>query len=248
MREPIKWTDEIRSWILNHPCESRLKKWEMFKKAFPDYCCKTSFYRYVSTMEDINYRTKQGYPLYTERKTSQGIMVKIGLPRTWILKQKFIYMINHPDEDLSETSEYIFLDGDKNNFSSENIDRLPVKIKCNFWKMGGVVEGCPELTRLHLTQAKLKFDIYSAAEKVGLVKRWRGSNRFFIEERRKKHTEYMKEYRNREGNREKHRELVKKYYAEMKQNNPEKYEKYLESQRIEHRKRYKKKKQLLEKN
>lgn len=249
MRKSIDWTDEIKSWILTHTCRTRPEQWELFKKTFPNHCCQTSFFKYVSSMGNVNDYTKKGYPLYTERKTSQGIMVKTEMPRTWIRKQKFIYMINHPDEDLSETSDYIFLDGDKNNFSPENIERLPVKISCDFWKMGGVVEGCPELTRLHLTQAKLKFDIYSAAEKVGLVKKNKKGSRYFIKETNEKHTEYMKEYRKREGNREKRRELGRKYYAEMKQNNPEKYQKYLESQRLKSRKNYaKKKKQLLEKN
>lgn len=248
MKESKIFTDEIKEWIITHPCSSIVDQWELFEKTFPNKCCQKTFYRYIAKLGKINDFSKRGYPLYTERETTQGVMVKIGIPKQWIRKQKFVYMQNHPDEDLSETSEYIFLDGDKNNFSPDNIERLPLKIKGNFCQVGGVVKGNPELTRLHLVQAKLKFAIYSAGEKTGLVKKNTTGSRFFVEENRKKHQEYIREYRKRAGKKERHCEVARQWYNKIKKNNPEKYEEYLKKQREKSRKYYQKKKQLLAKN
>ena len=55
-------------------------------------------------------------------------------------------------------------DGDINNYSPDNIERVPLKIFSIFAHLGGTIKGQPELTRLRIAQAKLKHEILNKKE------------------------------------------------------------------------------------
>lgn len=184
------------------------------------------------------------YPLYTEVVRKTGTYIKVGFPSVWMLKHKYIYMKSHPNEDFSEYSEYIFLDGNKNNFSIDNIARVPLKYKYLFIRFGGIVENSPDLTRLHLLQAILRVEQYEIGEKLGVVKRV-AKGRYFIKgEEVQKRQKYRREYA--KTHKKEKSEAAKEYFQRLK-SNPERYAKYLKSRREYSKMRYaRKKNQLLE--
>lgn len=108
-------------------------------------------------------------PLYSEQVKKGYVRIKVAQPNVWWPKAKLVYHNAHPDEDLSERSNYVFLDGDNRNFSPDNIARVPLKLMGVFTLLGGTEEGCPEATRVRLAQAKLKVASLDLAEKVGEV-------------------------------------------------------------------------------
>ena len=108
-------------------------------------------------------------PLYSEQIKKGYVRIKIAQPNVWVSKAKWVYMQTHPSEDLSERSNYIFLDGNNRNFSPENIERVPLALMGLFNGCGGSVPGAPELTRLNLLRAKLKKAQLDALEKYGQI-------------------------------------------------------------------------------
>ena len=108
-------------------------------------------------------------PLYSEQIKKGLVRIKIAQPNVWISKAQFVYMQAHPEEDYSERSNYIFLDGDTRNFNPDNIARVSLKIIGIFAQMGGTVRGNAEATRIRLAQAKLKSATYDLGEKIGTV-------------------------------------------------------------------------------
>ena len=128
-------------------------------------------------------------PLYAEHCKKGYVRIKIAEPNIWVSKSKWVYMETHPWEDFTERSNYIFLDGNNRNFSPENIERVELKYMAQFNYCGGCVKDNPELTRLHVIQAKLKLATLDAGERLGLTADG-GGGRVFIAERNRKAREY----------------------------------------------------------
>lgn len=108
-------------------------------------------------------------PIGAEQVKKGYVRIKVAQPNVWMSKAKWVYKNAHPGEDLSERSNYIFLDGDNRNFSPDNIERVSLKLMGVFTLLGGTEEGCPEATRVRIAQAKLKLAELDLAEKVGEV-------------------------------------------------------------------------------
>ena len=108
-------------------------------------------------------------PIGAEQVKKGYVRIKVAHPNVWMSKAKWVYKNAHPGEDLSERSNYVFLDGDNRNFAPDNIARVPLKLMAVFNLLGGTEEGCPEATRVRLAQAKLKVASLDLAEKVGEV-------------------------------------------------------------------------------
>jgi len=117
-------------------------------------------------------------PLYSEQVKKGYVRIKIAQPNVWISKAQFVYQNAHPEEDFSECSNYIFLDGDTRNFEPGNIARVPLSLMGIFCQMGGQVEGDAEATRLRLAQAKLKKTQLDLGEKIGEVVKYGHSRKF----------------------------------------------------------------------
>lgn len=154
-------------------------------------------------------------PLYTEHRHHGTIVIKIAQPDVWIQKAKWVYMETHPWEDFSESSNYMFLDGDGNNFSSENIVRVSRRVAGMISLLGGLKKGCPEENKLLIASAKLKLAVMDAGEKAGLVANW-GTDEH---PRRRFRDEYNRYYRNKRAKpeeRKKHAESTRKCYWKKK--------------------------------
>lgn len=105
-------------------------------------------------------------PVGTERDNEGYIEVKVAEPHVWCSKARLEWEAHHgrpvPDKHVVK-----FLDGDRRNFSPDNlvlIERahLAVANKC-----GLVFAGQPELTRVGLTLAKVSVAKNAARRKLG---------------------------------------------------------------------------------
>lgn len=164
-------------------------------------------------------------PIGAEQVKKGYVRIKVGQPNVWMIKAKWVYMQTHPNEDLSERSNYIFLDGDTRNFDPENIERVPPRCMGLFNLMGGCERGRPELTRVRLAQAKLKLASLDLGEKLGLTSNL-GSGRRFREDV----NGYAESYRNRPEVRERIRKRSKERWQALKKD-PAKLAEWYESQR-----------------
>ena len=221
------WNEEKRRWLLENGCgKDRRKVYADFLAAFPDASDVTfiGLMNYCSRIGAVSFRNKatgsrKQRPLYSEQEKKGYIRIKIAQPNVWISKSKWVYMETHPWEDFTERSSYVFLDGNTRNFAPENIERVPLKIMGLYSSFGGVVPGHPELSRLHIMQAKLKYAIFDKGEKAGLVKKV-GDGRVFTAE----YNARAREYASRPEVKERNRKYMREYNRELKFKNPEKYE------------------------
>ena len=182
-------------------------------------------------------------PLYSEHHKKGYVRIKIAQPNVWISKAKWVYMETHPWEDFTESSEYIFLDGDTRNFHPNNIERLPRRIATLFANAGGN-KGGPEIVKLRIAQCKLKMAMLDAGEKLGLTASTT-AGRQFIEERNAKARAYYKKRRSTEEGRLKMNKIQRDYVKRIKEEGGEKLERFLKRTK-ESNQRYLLKKKLKE--
>ena len=163
-------------------------------------------------------------PLYSEQIKKGLVRIKIAQPNVWISKAQFVYMQEHPDEDYSERSNYIFLDGDTRNFDPDNIARVSLKIIGIFAQMGGTVRGNAEATRIRLAQAKLKSATYDLGEKIGTVVTV-GHTRMFRKDRNEKARTYQRKAAADPERKKRRNEKAREYERQRKASDPEYREK-----------------------
>ena len=199
------WDEEKTAFVKSTKGMNRRDALQRFRELYPDTdITDVAFYNYRSRVGAAEHGHDHGStkakPLYSEQFKKGYVRIKVAQPSVWIQKGKWVYMETHPWEDFSERSNYIFLDGDTQNFAPDNIERVPIKLMGIFCNLGGVVKGAPELTRLNLIRAKLK-DIPSI-ESIGRCRRrlqekdesLRGTEREHIRmEVQKNFIEYAKE-------------------------------------------------------
>lgn len=219
------WDKEKHDWIFAHKDLNRNESYGLFCKAFPDAdVSKIAYFNErsrigASRCDWVGKHNKTAKPLYSEQIKKGYVRIKIAQPSVWISKAKWVYMETHPWEDFSERSNYIFLDGNSRNFAPDNIERVPLKLMGIFNLLGGTAE-TPELTRLRIAQAKLKYKTLDAGEELGLVVyNGKYGGRRFKEDRNAK----AREYQSRPEVREKRNSTVREYYRRMKTEQPEKW-------------------------
>ena len=214
------WDEEKTAFVKSTKGMNRRDALQRFRELYPDTdITDVAFYNYRSRVGAAepghDHGSTKAKPLYSEQFKKGYIRIKVAQPSVWIQKGKWVYMETHPWEDFSERSNYIFLDGDTQNFAPDNIERVPIKLMGIFCNLGGVVKGAPELTRLNLIRAKLKVAQLDALEKHGLVKHY-GTGRvdkLHYNERARAYMQRNKEriaQRRRELYYENHEEILKK--------------------------------------
>lgn len=167
------WDKTKDDWILLNAKLPRCERYQKFLEAFPDadvsdhaFYIRCSFLGVKNRKGDASSRAK---PLYSEQLKKGYVKIKIAQPNVWISKAQWVYIETHPEEDCSEKSHYIFLDGNNRNFSYDNIFRLPLKSIGTFSKMGGTIKNSPELTRIRALNAILKNELLDLGEKHNMV-------------------------------------------------------------------------------
>lgn len=177
---------------------SNNEAYALFLKTFPDAAD-------VTRVAFCNQRSRQGAagpsynchvartprPIGAEQVKKGYVRIKIAQPNVWVSKAKWVYINAHPDEDLSERSNYVFLDGDNRNFAPENIERIPIRLMSAYARYGGAAKGNPQLTRIRIAQAKLEMARFDLGEKIGIVAK-AGNTRVFKETRNRYARQRMK--------------------------------------------------------
>ena len=168
------WDAEKNEFIKSTKGMTRTAALQAFRENYPEAdCTDVAFFNQRSRLKAADNATYKGSrkprPLYAEQEKKGYIRIKIAQPNTWVSKAKWVYMQAHPEEDLTERSNYIFLDGDTRNFAPENIARVPLSLMGLFCGLGGTVKGAPECTRINILRARLKKAQLDALEKHGQV-------------------------------------------------------------------------------
>lgn len=231
------WNDNTNGFILkNKGMRFRLKAfYEAFMKEFPySQVTYVAFKNQCSRLGVVSRHNPHGAckcrPLYSEHYKKGYVRIKIAQPNVWVSKAKWVYMETHPWEDFSESSEYIFLDGDTRNFHPDNIERLPRRIATLFASAGSN-KGGPEIVKLRIAQCKLKMAMLDAGEKLGLTCSTSAGRRF-IEDRNASQRERMRRLLKDDDFRKKFNQQRREYKQRIKESDPERYQKMLESSRI----------------
>ncbi len=196
------WSKEINEWLLTISGMKTQDAFDLFLHKYPEIkdVSKRQFFHHYSRLgltQIKKPREKYLRPLYSEHKTGGYLFIKVAQPNVWIRKTKWVYMETHPEEYekcIKEDAKYIFLDGDINNYSPDNIERVPLKIFSIFAHLGGTIKGQPELTRLRIAQAKLKHEILNKKEKIGKTFNYNGK-RYDKDRVREYHLIYQREHR-----------------------------------------------------
>jgi len=178
------WDDAKRAWLEANKGVPRKLRYEFFLLEFPDaadvtfvaFCNEAS--RIGATMVKNPHRSTLARPVGSEQVKKGYVRIKVAQPNVWMSKAKWVYMNAHPDEDLSERSNYVFLDGNNRNFDPENIRRVPLRAMGVFNSMGGRVEGDPEATAARVAMALLKQAELDAGERLELVVKMGAGRRF----------------------------------------------------------------------
>jgi len=173
------WTPERNQWLIeNTKGLARQEAYDLFCQKFPEVrttivALSNQRSRLRCSQYERAHSSTQIRPLYSEHEKKGYLFVKVAMPSTWWSKAKWVYVATHPEEAQSilehETDAYYFADGNNRNFKWDNIIRLHRNEQGIFQCLGGVVPGHPELTRIHVAQARLKLAQLDAAEKCGDV-------------------------------------------------------------------------------
>lgn len=220
------WDEQKRRWMLAHKDLPRREAYREFLNAFPDAqdVTETAFYNQRSRIGAAKthavHGTTKARPLYSEQIKKGYVRIKIAQPNVWVSKAKWVYMETHPWEDFTERSNYIFLDGNTRNFAPQNIERVPLSVMGIFNLMGGTQKGEPELTKIRVLQAKLRYATTDAGEKLGLTKNIGKQRRVFTEEYNAK----VRAYYQRPEVKARIAQNNKRYRQKLKSENPEKYQ------------------------
>ena len=172
------WDEEKKDFLRRTEGLPRLDALATFYAAYPECVGDVSPAAFFDQRSQVGAAEKRpnGYkgartprPIGAEQVKKGYVRIKVGQPNVWMSKAKWVYKNAHPGEDLSERSNYVFLDGDNRNFSPDNIERVSLKLMCVFNLLGGCERGNPEATRVRIAQAKLRVASLDLAEKVGEV-------------------------------------------------------------------------------
>jgi hypothetical protein len=223
------WDAEKNEFIKSTKGMKRYAALQAFREKYPEAdCTDVAFFNQRSRLKAADNATYKGSrkprPLYAEQEKKGYIRIKIAQPNTWVSKAKWVYMQAHPEEDYSERSNYIFLDGDTRNFDPDNIARVSLKIIGIFAQMGGTVRGNAEATRIRLAQAKLKSATYDLGEKIGTVVTV-GHTRMFRKDRNEKARTYQRKAAADPERKKRRNEKAREYERQRKANDQEYREK-----------------------
>lgn len=213
------WDAEKNAFLMSQKGMNRREAFAKFCERYPDAgVTLTAFYNQRSRIGVSNSvcrsrHNRKSRPLYSEQTKKGYVRIKIAQPSVWVSKAKWVYMETHPWEDFTESSNYIFLDGDNRNFACDNIARVELKYMGIYNRLGGTIPGEPEANRVRIALAKLKYAEFSAKEKTGRASRTK-SGRVDIEKRNARRRLY---YANlSEEKKEAMREKRRKYFERLK--------------------------------
>lgn len=203
------WDDEKHRFLLDHKDMDRKELYGLFCRTFErtdiSFCAVMNERSRIGAAPKRPHGSTRQRPLYSEQEKKGYIRIKVAQPNVWIMKARWVYEETHPGYIYSKNDVFYFLDGDSRNFSPDNIEVMKRQWQTLFQQFGGTVEDNPELTRLHILQAGLKYKTFDFAEKNGLTSRFKNFRRMKEDARKK-----TREYWNRKT-KEEQREISRRY-------------------------------------
>ena len=98
-------------------------------------------------------RSTAKHPVGAERMTKDGILIKVAQPNIWRRKSRVMYEKYHNCK-LSDDDYVLFLNGDRNDFSKENLFKSTNQEKCCLHNWGTFSKN-KELTKTGILSARL---------------------------------------------------------------------------------------------
>lgn len=172
----LKWTSEMLEAVKQTAGQDRETAYKAFCEKFTGITA-TAFYDQRSRSKvspkkphGSNKRAK----LYEERVKGGYVQIKVAEPCTWKSKARWVWEETHPGEKIEKHDKFLFLNGDNRDFRYENIERLEAKYLTTFLYFGGSDKN-PEVTKIRILQAKIRVAQLDLGEKVGIVKKIKGT-------------------------------------------------------------------------
>lgn len=177
------WDDEKRRFLLDHKDMSRKELYALFCRTFGrtdiSFCAVMNERSRCGAVRKKNpHKSTKAKPLYSEQVKKGFVRIKVAQPNVWIQKSRWVYEETHPGYIYDSSDCFYFLDGDQRNFSPDNIALMKRPCQGLFQFFGGTVKGHPELTRLHILQARMRLAQLDIAEKAGLTLKSGAGRRF----------------------------------------------------------------------
>lgn len=227
------WTEERKQWLIeNTKGLGKQEAFDLFKQRFPEYegtivAVTNQRSRLKCGKFTCSHGSTKCQPLYSEQRKKGYCRIKVAMPSVWWQKQKWVWVATHPErvDELLETDCFVFLDGNNKNFDWKNIELLHRREQLVFLQMGGVVPDDPELTRLHILQARLKLVQLDALEKIGEVV-CTSAGRKTKEKTREDARKRYAQVKDSEHWKKVNRERAKKYRAQLTDEQKEKRKAY----------------------
>lgn len=176
----LKWKPEWLKFIEGTRGMNREVAYQKFIEQFGEVITPTAFHNQRSRSGASPSRphgSNRKRPLYSESNAKKYTIIKVAEPDVWISKARWIYEETHPGELTEPGDEFHFANGNKNDYSPENIIKVQQKERTIFIQLGGADQD-PDVTKTRLLQAKLKVAQLDLGERIGLVQRTSGGRRW----------------------------------------------------------------------
>lgn len=176
----LKWKPEWYQFIADTKGLDRENALKGFYEKFGNVCTPTAFYNQRSRSGASPKRphgSNKRKPLYSESTGKNYTVIKVAEPDVWISKARWVYEETHPGELTETGDEFHFCNGNKNDYSPDNIIKVKQKERTAFLFLGGS-DPDPEVTRMRLLQARMKIAQLDLGEKIGLVIKTSAGRRF----------------------------------------------------------------------
>ena len=108
--------------------------------------------RYIDFKENM-VRSTAKHKIGAERMTKDGILIKVAQPNVWRRKSRVMYEKYHNCK-LKNDDYIVFLNGNRNDFSKENLYKSTNREKCYVHNWGTFSKN-PELTKTGILSARL---------------------------------------------------------------------------------------------
>lgn len=126
---------------------------EMSKNALKCYIRRHKIEGRYTDYKEYMVRTTPKHQIGAERMTKDGIIVKVAQPNVWRRKSRVMYEKYHNCK-LTDNDYILFLNGDRNDFSKENLFKSTNQEKC-YLHNWGTFSTNPELTKTGILSARL---------------------------------------------------------------------------------------------
>ena len=172
----LKWTSEMLEAVKKTKGQDSYTAYKSFYQMFKNVT-EMAFHNQRSLLGVVKSKphgSNKRAKLYEERLRSGYVQIKVAEPATWKSKSRWVWEETHPGEQTEKHDKFLFLNGNKRDFRPENIERLEAKYLTTFLYFGGPDKN-PEVTKIRILQAKIRVAQLDLGEKVGIVKKIKGT-------------------------------------------------------------------------